>query len=473
MKEKGTDNAREQSAEKENRVNLPPFDTDGLPETGVLPEGVTPDMIAYMRDLIETFNTSAARLKDAYAALQVKFERLNLELEETNRELSASLEEQERLSNYLTNILESLSSGVLVVDAEGRITLFNRGAEIITGILVSEAAGRHYRDVMGSETPEELTPLWTLENAEHRQNMEKPIRSRNGRTLPVGFSTSPLQNRAGEMIGAVEIFMDLSMIKSLEEEISRMDKLAALGQMAATMAHKIRNPLGGIAGFAGLLQLELEENENGRRLVGKIVEGVDKLNRIVSSLLSYTAQLRLKTRKVDLKERMEHILRAVKNERPQETESIRFVVEEPGGPVSAEVDVEHFSEAMVNIIRNSVEAMDTVGTVTVWVFRGEYSFESPCPVAVEVWSIMKKSSQLLESRQPSAVVIVSDTGTGIERDVLGKLFVPFFTTKENGNGLGLAAARKVMEAHHGEIWVTSTEGCGTAVGIILPRMSVV
>jgi len=439
----------------------------------MLPEGVTPDLIAYMRDLIETFNASATQLKDAYAALQAKFERLNLKLEETNRELSASLGEQERLSNYLTNILESLSSGVLVVDTEGRITLFNRGAEIITGIPVIEATGRHYRDVMGAETPEELTPLWTLENGELRQNMEKPIRSRNGRNLPVGFSTSPLLNRAGEMIGAVEIFMDLSMIKSLEEEISRMDKLAALGQMAATMAHKIRNPLGGIAGFAGLLQLDLEGNESGRRLVGKIVEGVDKLNRIVSSLLSYTAQLRLKTRKVDLKERMEHILGAAKEERPKETESIRFAVEEPGGPVSAELDVEHFSEAMLNIVRNSVDALDAGGTITVRVFRGEYAFEPPCSLSADLWDTMRKSSQLLESRQPSAVVIVSDTGTGIEQDILDKLFVPFFTTKENGNGLGLAAARKVMEAYHGEIFVKSTEGSGTAVGIILPRTSVV
>ncbi|MFC1608328.1 nitrogen regulation protein NR(II), partial [Candidatus Latescibacterota bacterium] len=384
-----------------------------------------------------------------------------------------SLTEQERLSNYLTNILESLSSGVLVVDTDGNITLFNRGAELITGIKAEKTLGKHYNEIMGSETPEDLTPLSTLKNGDRRSNMEKPIRSRSGRAISVGFSTSPLINRAGDMIGAVEIFMDLSQIKSLEEELSRMDKLAALGQMAATMAHKIRNPLGGIAGFAGLLQLELEGNENGKRIIGKISEGVDKLNSIVTSLLSYTAQLKLKTHHVDLAERMEHIALAIREERPDETENIRFAVETPGGSVSAEIDVEHFYGAMLNVLRNSVEAIDCGGDVVIRVFHGEYDLDPDDKLTGDLKGIMVKTSSLLESRLPCAVVTVTDSGGGMDDEVRGKLFMPFYTTKENGNGLGLALTRKVIEAHHGEVIVTSAEGTGTAVGVILPRTSVV
>ena len=443
------------------------------PTTGGLPDGLAPEMITYMQGLISTFNTSAASLKDAYSALQVKFDRLNLKLEETNRELSTSLDEQERLSNYLTNILDSLSSGVLVVDTSGCITLFNRGAENITGITVDDALGKHYREVMGQDTPEDLTPLWTLSSGERHLNMEKPIRTQAGQAIPVGYSTSPLVNKLGEMIGAVEIFMDLSIIKSLEEEISRMDKLAALGQMAATMAHKIRNPLGGIAGFAGLLQLELKDNENGKRIVGKIVEGVGKLNHIVTSLLSYTAHLRLKVNKIDLKERIEHIIGGLKDELPEETGGIFFSVDEPTGSMSAEVDVEHFSEAVHHIIRNSIEAVENDGSVSVLIFHGEYEFNPDSRVLSDIWQMMKDSSSLLESRLPCAVVIVSDTGTGMENDIVDKLFVPFFTTKENGNGLGLAAARKIIEAHHGELLVSSIVGKGTAVGMLLPLTSVV
>ncbi len=303
--------------------------------------------------------------------------------------------------------------------------------------------------------------------------MEKPIQTQAGQAIPVGYSTSPLVNKSGEMIGAVEIFMDLSMIKSLEEEISRMDKLAALGQMAATMAHKIRNPLGGIAGFAGLLQLELKSNENGKRIVGKIIEGVDKLNHIVTSLLSYTAHLRLKVHKIDLKERIEHIIGGLKEELPKETGGIRFSVDEPSGSIPAEVDVEHFSEAMRHIVRNSIEAVESDGAVSVHVFHGEFDYNPDCRVLSDIWKMMKDSSSLFESRLPCAVVIVSDTGTGMENDIVDKLFVPFFTTKENGNGLGLAAAKKIIEAHHGELLVSSTFGKGTAVGVLLPLTSVV
>lgn len=446
---------------------------DEIPLNGGLPADVPPETVEFMQGLIESFNASATKLKEAYTALQAQFDKLNLKLEETNRELSVSLQEQERLSNYLTNILESLSSGVLVVDTKGRITLFNQGAEIISGITVKEALGKHYREVMGNRTSDDLTPLSTLSNGERRSNMEKPIVSRSGKTIPVGFSTSPLVNKSGEMIGAVEIFMDLSMIRALEEEISRMDKLAALGQMAATMAHKIRNPLGGIAGFAGLLQLDLEGNENGLRLVGKITEGVDKLNRIVSSLLSYTAQLKLDTRLFDMKERIEHVVRALKEERPEETDGILFVIEQPGGSVSAEVDLAHFNEALLNIGRNAVEALAGNGVITVHVLNGGFKFVPHNKVTGKLWETIRESSALLKSRQPCAVVTLTDTGDGMDDEVMEKLFVPFFTTKENGTGLGLAAAQKIIEAHHGEIWVSSIHNEGTAVGMVFPRTSVV
>ncbi|MCE5249587.1 PAS domain-containing protein [bacterium] len=439
-----------------------------LPLNGAVPGDVKPETVDFMRGLIESFNASAAKLKEAYSALQEKFDRLNLRLEETNRELTISLAEQERLSNYLTNILESLSSGVLVIDTGGRITLFNRGAETITGIQTSDAQGKQYSEVMGGTTPVELTPLRTLSNGERRSNMEKRLTARNGQQIPVGFSTSPLLNKAGEMIGAVEIFMDLSRIKALEEEISRMDKLAALGQMAATMAHKIRNPLGGIAGFTGLLQLELDENDNGKRLLGKITEGVDKLDRIITSLLSYTARLRLNTRLVDLGERMTRVIEVLRDERPGDTEGVEFGLDLPAGPVSAEVDSEHFTGAMLNIVRNAVEAIDGDGKITVRICHGGFDMKPACPLTVKLLGRIRESSGLAKTGLPGAIITVTDTGAGMDDDVIDKLFVPFFTTKENGIGLGLAAARKVIEAHHGEIWIESESGAGTAVGVVLP-----
>ena len=255
------------------KVNI---DIGKLSDISKVPADITPESLEFLKGLIDSFNQSAAGLKEAYLALQNKFDKLNLKLEEANRDLKNSLEEQGRLSNYLTNILESLSSGVLVVDNEGVITLFNRGAEIITGINVEKAIGKKYRDVMGEDVPDELTPLHVLTAGAGQSQLEKTILSKDGENIPVGFSISPLLNSDGELLGAVEIFMDMSRIKALEDEISRMDKLAALGQMSATMAHKIRNPLGGIVGYAGIIGKNSEENNKVKTHVQRIVEGVEK-----------------------------------------------------------------------------------------------------------------------------------------------------------------------------------------------------
>ncbi|MHB9029502.1 MAG: sensor histidine kinase [Candidatus Latescibacterota bacterium] len=435
--------------------------------------GAAPESIEFLRGMIETFNRSAAGLQEAYQALRVKFDQLNLRLEETNKNLSQSLAEQERLSNYLTSILESLSSGVLVVDTEGVITLFNRGAAEITGIPVEEAIGSRYGEIMGDGIPDELTPLGTIVTGKGVAQFEKTILNRSGEKIAAGYSISPLVNRYGNMMGAVEIFMDLSRIKALEDEISRMDKLAALGQMAATMAHKIRNPLGGIAGFTGLLELEMEESARAKRLTGKIMEGVDKLNRIVSSLVTYAAPPRLKTRPTDFGGFLREISEQYESEwRTRGTEALLSVVE-PEGPITVEIDNEQFSDAAGRIVQNALEALDGAGKVTVYILKGDSRYTPACPLTAKLLDEVRNSSKLLDSRMPSAMAVITDNGCGMNEDEMGRLFVPFYTTKENGIGLGLAMARKTVEAHHGELWLVSREDAGASVGIVLPCVSTV
>ncbi|MFC1528641.1 nitrogen regulation protein NR(II) [Candidatus Latescibacterota bacterium] len=450
--------------EHSNETNQP-LNTGDIPDLKQVPANIPPENLAFLKGLIDSFNVSTAKLKEAYTVLQKKVENLNLQLEETNRDLSVSLSEQERLSNYLTNILESLSSGVLVVDTSGTITLFNRGAEIITGIKVEDAIHSHYKEIMGSETPEELTPLWTLSTGEGYTQIEKNVISKAGKTIPVGCSISPLLNPSGDMVGAVEIFMDMTTIKALEDELAWKEKLAALGQMAATMAHKIRNPLGGIAGFAGLLQLDIEENENSKRLLGKIIEGVDKLERIVSSLLSYTSPLKLEPGMVNLAELVGGMADPLK----EEYESLQFNIEEPEGAVMVEADAKQLREAVVSIVRNAVEAMEGKGTVEIIAIPGESEYNPPHSLTAQLVKTIRKTSEFIKSRKPGAILLITDSGMGMTPGVQKQLFVPFYTTKENGIGLGLASVRKIVEAHHGEIWIESVENAGTAVSVILPR----
>ena len=442
---------------------------DDIPELGHVPADISPENLDFLKRLIDSFNTSTVKLRDAYAVLQEKVESLNLRLEETNQDLSKSLSEQERLSSYLNNILESLSSGVLVIDNSGIITLFNRGAEEITGITVDDAVNKHYREVMGSDISEELTPLWTLSTGEGHSQIEKSVISKSGKTTPVGCSISPLVNTSGETIGAVEIFMDMTRIKALEDELAWKEKLAALGQMAATMAHKIRNPLGGIAGFAGLLQLELQDSENGSRLVSKIIEGVNKLERIVTSLLSYTSQLKLEPHMVDLAKLMNDIISMEK----VKSSSVQFSVKQPDGPVMVEIDMAQFKEAVLSIVCNAVEAIEDKGTVDVLAISGESDYSPLHPLTGCLLNTIRESSALVKSRNPIGLLLITDSGKEMSPQVQEQIFVPFYTMKENGIGLGLASALKIIEAHHGEIWIESKENSGTAVCIILPRMSMI
>ena len=439
--------------------------TETTQELDQIPADIPPENLESLKALIDSFNTSTARLREAYSALQDKVENLNLQLEESNRNLSESLAEQERLSNYLTNILESFSSGVLVIDTKGVITLFNRGAEIITGVKVKSALNRPYHEIMGTDVPEELTPLRALSSGEGLAQFEKNIIAKNKKLVPVGCSISPLVNSSGEVIGAVEIFMDMTRIKALEDELARQEKLAALGQMAATMAHKIRNPLGGIAGFAGLLDLEMKDSDNGRRLVAKITEGVDKMDRIVTSMLSYTSQLRLKPHMVDLAELAGDCISEVQ----MDGTAFECSLSCPDGQVMVEVDPNEFKKAVLFIVRNALEAMENEGVVEILVLSVYSQHEPSHPVAARLLETIKGSSRFRQSGMPGGMLLVTDSGKGISPRTKEQLFVPFYTTKENGIGLGLASAQKIIEGHHGEIWIESEENTGTSVGIVVPR----
>ena len=460
------------SADKElfNNIN---GDFSEIPGISEAPADIAPETVEFLKGLIESFNESAASLKDAYNTLQNKFDALNLRLEETNEELKQSLDEQERLSNYLTNILESLSSGVLVVDVNGVITLFNRGAELITGIKVDDAINKSYREVMGTDTPEELTPLWVLSNKESRSQMEKTIVSQSGITLPVGFSISPLLNTSGELLGAVEIFMDMSRIKALEDELSRLDKLAALGQMSATMAHKIRNPLGGIAGYAGLLDIKIEKDDD-KRYIRRIIEGVNKINHIITSVLSYNSQLQLTPCEIDLIKSIDNVVDRAKLDMDEEDRSrITFTVNRPSKHVIIEADSDQLNLALLHIVRNAIESIEGKGNVNIS-FNSQQPRRSSSPSLItKLLKKMSNDSRILKSKRPCSVIIVTDSGIGMDEFTLNNLFVPFYTTKEKGIGLGLASAQKIIEAHHGETWIESALNSGTAVGIILPSKSIV
>ena len=389
------------------------------------------------------FNETTRKYVRAYRQLEEQFEYLDAKLEETNNQLRQSLEEKDRVSKYLNNILESMSGGVLVLDLEGRITLFNQAAEEITGRSQEEVLGRRYEEVMGKDADGGKSALYTLESGTGLQTREKELRRADGRTIPLGFSSSLVKDHNGEILGALEAFNDLTEVKRLEAQVRRMHTLAALGEMAATVAHEIRNPLGGIASFANLLERDLDAGDPNRRMVSKITEGVARLNRIVSSLLSYTRPLNLNTRKTDVREIVEEA--ASFFEVDPEGGSGETVIERsyPQTPLVVELDTEQVHQVVLNLLLNAAQAMPDGGVVRIEVLR--------------------------EADAAETQIRIRDEGPGIDAAVREKLFTPFFTTKEDGTGLGLVTSKKIVEAHGGRITFQSNPCEGTCFTITLPH----
>ncbi len=409
--------------------------------TSPLQLGKTDSQLDNFTDSYILFQETTRKYREAYEQLEKQFESLTIKLEETNIDLQKRVEERDRVTNYLNNILDSMSGGVLVVDLDGEITHFNQEAEDLTGYTQDQVLGHPYIDIIGLADGRALTALHTLDTGDHLKNKEKALRCANGQTIPLGFSTSLLRDEQGTVLGAVEVFNDMTEVKRLEAEVQRVNTLAALGEMAATVAHEIRNPLGGIAGYAGMLERDLTAADPNRRLVRRIIEGVGRLNRIVSSLLTYTRPLRLNIHPVNLVHLVEEATAFFEIDLERQRNDIEVVRNYDGDELICRLDPEQLQQVILNLLQNATQAMPEGGALGIHVF----------------------------AEDEHMVFCISDTGVGMDGEVRNKLFTPFFTTKEDGTGLGLVTSKKIIEAHNGRIRVDSEPGKGTRFYVNLPQ----
>lgn len=392
---------------------------------------------------------SFSRLEIAYRALEERYDALNRELEAANSSLEECRREKPRLDGCFDDILESLDSGVIAVDARGRITLFNRSAADLLGRPASEVLGRPCADLLGVGADDLLS---VLSSGQHVYGREKTLPRPDGRSLPVRYNTACLRNAAGEPIGAVETFEDISRLQELARQASRVSTLTALGEMAATVAHEIRNPLGGIGGFAGLLERDLDVDDSRRRLVKKILEGVTSLNRMVTNLLNYTRPIQLNLRPADFVQVVEDAIGFFEIDAGNRLDVIELQRDYAVGRASCRIDPEQIQQIVLNLLHNAVQAMPGGGQLRVCIFEIDAAQDGRTALDV-----------------PCAALSVSDSGIGITEEIRSHLFMPFFTTKEDGNGLGLATARKVIDALGGDILVESEPDRGATFLIYVPK----
>ncbi len=386
----------------------------------------------------QNFNQAATSLASSYQKLEQRVEQLTAELEEKDHQLYSRLRELDRASRYITTLLDTISSGVIAIDLDGRITMFNRMAGELLGRAPENAVDRNYDEVMGKDYLQSGA-LYTLHYGPELRAVEKVLPATG---IRVESSTTWVVDSMGNRVGLIEMFDDVTSLRRLEERVEHHQTLAALGEMAAAVAHELRNPLAGIGGFAALLREDLPAQSDQIELVERIIEGVHSLDRLAGNLLFLTRETKVARASFDPRELVREVVLLLRSEVKQKKLPVRIDMVMPEESIMMAADKELLRMMLTNLGRNALQAMERKGVVT---FR-------------VIWRLLANRVDL----------IVEDEGKGIPPENLDKLFNPFFTTRSEGTGLGLAMVKKAVDLHKGQLRVESEVDIGSRFTATLP-----
>jgi two-component system sensor histidine kinase FlrB len=364
-----------------------------------------------LEQAMEVFAGLSENLSTSFTALAQRAEHVERELCQANEDLASKVSELDALQRHLESILQALPTGVVVRDAAGRITRANEAA---TSIL-----GRDLAALVGEQA---------LPGLEHpHQDTSTTYTRPDGETRTIARRRSNLPAPDGEDAGSVEILDDRTELQRLTERLHALDKMAALGSMAGGIAHEIRNPMNAIQGFAELMAARFADNTQESRWCSLIVEGSREVEGIIQSLLTLADPKRLHVDRVSasglLREATDAALRAL----PEASVS-RWTITQTSDLDYLYVDRIQVRQALRNLIANSIQAQSAGGTVDVRV----------------------------HAEGAEAVITVTDSGPGIPADLAERIGDPFFTTRAEGTGLGLALVNSIAQLHGGHLHVHAT-----------------
>ncbi len=349
--------------------------------------------------------------------------------------LNASLE-LKRARLETDDILRHLNSGLLTIDADGCIIYFNRAAERILGYREEDVRGLGYETVFAERMPAFSNSLTRcLRGRGDRPRREITIIGSDGRELPIGLSTSVLTDEASETRGVIAIFSDLTDAKALEAKVRAADRLAAVGELSASIAHEIRNPLAAISGSVEVLKNELSLAGENQRLMELILKESQRLNKILTEFLSYARIARPAYTKVELCHLISDVIEMMRHHHAL-NDDIRVFLESDNSYVYVVGDEDLIKQLLLNLALNACESFNGgAGAVT---FR------------------------IVEKRANGSVELyLEDDGPGIETEHMERIFQPFYSTKKQGTGLGLAIVHRVCTILRLNLAVDSEPGRGT------------
>ncbi len=363
---------------------------------------------------------------------------------EQERKTRSLLEEKEsefdQLDLLFRSIIESVDAGVMTINLHGRIKTFNRAAQEITGFPLKKIENRQVEDIFP-----ELAPFFSEvnSNGQIRSRKEVIITGEKNHKINLGCSTSPLRDKRDKQIGNILIFQNLTEIKLMEENLEKSRKLALIGEIAAGLAHEMRNPLASITGSIQLLQQGLNLEETDNRLMQIILRGKDQLDSFVRDFLLLACPIPISRELIDINKVAEEVLENIKlsNDWSNAVKIEKLF----GESVKIVANREQIRQVIHNLVINAVQAMREGGILSVEIKK-----------------------QNLDDQENYIEIKVKDTGCGIEEKDLEKIFEPFFTNKEKGTGLGLAIVSRFVDGYNGRIKVKSVINEGATFIVWLP-----
>ena len=340
-------------------------------------------------------------------------------------------------------IVESIRSGLVTTDLEGRIYSFNSAAEEMTGYKAEAMRGQDASILFGEMKEQiKLARRTAAGEGKNYPRVEADCLTAEGLRLRLGYSVSPLYSEGGETTGLIIAFQDLTQIRALEDTSRRQDRLAAVGRVAAGIAHEIRNPLAAMRGSIQVLNSEVAADSPQAELMEIILRESDRINRIITDYLTYARPRPLALVETDLREPLRETFTLLRNG-PDVRPEHRFEIALPVVPVWAAADAAGLKQVCWNLARNAIRAMPAGGTL-----RAEVQPAAP-----------GKRHQL----------VFEDTGCGMSPKQVERLFEPFTSSTTGGTGLGLSIVYQIVRDHGGTINVRSREGHGTTITIELPE----
>jgi signal transduction histidine kinase len=351
--------------------------------------------------------------------------------------------------DFYRDLVWNLRNGVLAVTRDGNIAVMNEVAYRILGLQAGTAdIGRPFAEVL-RHVPDVTRILAGAFELSHLPNRAELRLKTTGKVI--GYTLSQVLDTRGRLTGATLFFKDLTRVEQLEERERLRDRLAALGEMAAAIAHEVKNPLAGIEVMAGILKRQLTESEDAQSILRDIIKEAKMANAIVVEVLDFVRPIRLQVERISLADVVRDAISMAESHVPRGNVQLALDLPEDLAPIQG--DPHQLRQLFTNLLTNAFEALGGVGSVRLSAQQLSPDEEAGAADAQSV---------------PMIQVEVTDNGPGVPADILDRIFSPFFTTKPQGSGLGLAIVRKIVDAHDGRIDVSARADGGTRFRVTLP-----